>query len=130
MAVRCGIKILFIILFLLAGCATTMHRPPVKKDVLADVKVFKDLQQIDLDNDGDKEIVALYVTDTNSTGIKVIKTNKEKGKHIVFERVFNTPNVKFRLKNGTPFLIVRQPEHVGGCGLTKVYHWDGMAFTA
>lgn len=134
MAVRCGIKILFIILFLLGGCATTMHpvkkKPSAKKELLADVVVFKDLQQIDLDKDGDREIVALYATGSNSTGVRVIKINKQKGKRIIFDQIFNTPDVKFKLKNDTPSIVVRQPEYLAGCGLTKIYHWDGRAFVA
>lgn len=128
MAIRCGIKILFMILFLLGGCATT--KLPAKKEILADVVVFKDLQQIDLDKDGDKEIVAVYATNSNSTGVRVIKTNKQKGKHIISEQIFNTSYVKFHLKNGTPSIIVRQPEYAAGCGLKKIYHWDGKAFVA
>ena len=103
------IKILFVlILFLLSGCATTSKEPEpqVRKGVLDDVLVFRDLQQVDLDNDGKKEIVAIYATAVNSSGVKVIKFDKDKG-DVVFERVFNNPpNVKFMMEDNIPTLIV------------------------
>lgn len=133
MNIRYGIKILFIILFLLGGCATTKPsamKKSRKKELLAGVVFFKELQQIDLDKDGEKEILAIYAAGADSTGVRVIKSNRKKGEHIIFERVFNTPDVKLKLKAGAPYVIVRGSGQAAGCGLRKTYHWDGKAFVA
>ena len=125
------IKILFVLtLFLLSGCITTSKapEPQVKKRVLDDVLVFRDLQQVDLDNDGKKEIVAIYATAVNSSGVKVIKFDKDKG-DVVFEHVFNSPNVKFVMKGNIPTLIVEEIIPATGCKLKNIYRWNGKAFT-
>ena len=126
------IKILFVLtLFLLSGCITTSKapEPQVKKRVLDDVLVFRDLQQVDLDNDGKKEIVAIYAAAVNSSGVKVIKFDKDKG-DVVFERVFNnTPNVKFVMKDNIPSLVVEETGKIRRCKLKSIYRWDGKAFT-
>jgi len=126
------IKILFVlILFLLSGCATTSKapEPQARKGVLDDVLVFRDLEQVDLDNDGKKEIVAIYSTAVNSSGVKVIKFHNDKG-DVVFERVFNnTPNVKFVMKDNIPSLVVEETGKIRGPKLKNIYRWDGKAFT-
>mgnify|MGYP001604071316 FL=1 len=126
------IKILFVLtLFLLSGCITTSKapEPQVKKRVLDDVLVFRDLQQVDLDNDGKKEIVAIYATAVNSSGVKVIKFDKDKG-DVVFEHVFNSPpNVKFVMEDNIPTLIVEETIQATGRKLKSIYRWNGKAFT-
>ena len=126
------IKILFVLtLFLLSGCVTTSKapKPEVKKRVLDDVLVFRDLQQIDLDNNGTKDIIAVYSTNVNSSGVKVIKFDKDKG-DVVFERVFNNPpNVKFVMEDNIPTLIVEETIPATGRKLKSIYRWNGKAFT-
>jgi PBP1b-binding outer membrane lipoprotein LpoB len=126
------IKILFVLtLFLLSGCVTTSKapKPQVKKSVLDDVLVFRDLQQVDLDNDGTKDIIAIYSTTLNSSGVKVIKFDKDKG-DVVFERVFNNPpNVKFMMEDNIPTLIVEETIQATGRKLKSIYRWNGKAFT-
>jgi len=125
------IEILFaLILFLLSGCVTTSKAPEseVKKGVLDDVLVFRDLEQIDLDKDGVKEIVAIYATGINSTGVKVIKFHNDKG-DVIFEHIFNTPSVKFAIKDNIPTLMVEETIQTTGSKLKSIYHWDGKAFT-
>jgi len=126
-----GIKILFVLtLFLLSGCITTSKapEPQVKKRVLDDVLVFRDLQQVDLDNNGTKDIIAIYSTYVNSSGVKVIKFDKDKG-DVVFEHVFNNPpNVKFVMEGNIPTLIVEETIPATGRKLKSIYRWNGKAF--
>ena len=125
------IKIVFVlILFLISGCVTSKTPKPVaKQGVLDDVLAFRDLQQIDLDNDGKKEIVAIYAAAADSSGVKVIKFDKDKG-DVVFERVFNSPpNVKFVMEDNIPTLIVEETIQATGRKLKSIYRWNGKAFT-
>jgi len=126
------VKILFVLpLLLLSGCVTPSQapKPEAKKGVLDDVLVFRDLQQIDLDNNGTKDIIAIYSTKVNSSGVKVIKFDKDKGE-VVFEHVFNNPpNVKFVMENNIPTLIVEETILATGRKLKSIYRWDGKSFT-
>ncbi|MDD4895035.1 MAG: hypothetical protein PHW54_06980 [Candidatus Omnitrophica bacterium] len=125
--------VLFIsILFLSSGCLTPPKEHAPKKGVLNNVYVFRDLVQVDLDNDGQKEIIAIYTPALNSSGVKVIKFYGDKGE-VVFERNFDTPNLKFRMKGRAPTLIAEYKSEATGCssGITKdFYRWDGNAFVA
>ena len=125
------IKILFVLtLFLLSGCVTTSKtpEPEVRKSALDDVLVFRNLQQVDLDNDGKKEIVAIYATAVNSSGVRVIKFDKDKG-DVVFEHVFNSQNLKFAMEDNVPTLIVEETIQATGRKLKSIYRWNGKAFT-
>lgn len=129
-------KILFVlILFLLSGCATPpkapMPKPQVKKGVLDGVLVFHHLEQIDLDNDGAKEIVAIYTTGINASGVKVIKFHNDTG-DVIFERIFATPDVKFAMQGNMPTIITEETAQAAGCTrrvLKSIYRWDGKGFT-
>lgn len=147
-----GITVLFAALFLF-GCAAmkvkkpaaeapmpggiTQEKPEVvspkprvtKKKVLQDVLVFRDLPQIDLDNDGEKEIVAVYAIDPQSSGVKVIKVSNEDGKNIIFKKAFGTPHIEFEVIDGVPAITVRELNPSGGCEVKKIYYWDGKAFS-
>lgn len=124
-------KILFVsVLFLLSACATAPKAPQLqpRKGALDDVSAFRDLQQIDLDNDGIKEIVAIYATPANSSGVKVIKFDKGKG-DVLFEHVFtSSPNVKFVIQENTPTLIVEETIPAAGSKFKSIYRWDGKVF--
>jgi len=127
-----GARVLFVlILFFLSGCATAT-KPQAKKRFLDDVLVFRYLEQVDLDRDGVKEIIAIYATGNNSSGVKVIKFHNDKG-DVVFQRIFNTPDVKLLMKKNIPTLIVEESVQVAaGCRggrIKSVYRWDGKAFT-
>lgn len=143
---KARVPIWFLMLFLLGGCVpahkvvslkavspevvspTMVTRQETMKKIMDDVLVFLDLQQIDLDKDGEKEIVAIYTTGVNSTGVKVIKFSRDIGS-IIFERIFSTPNTKFEVKKGIPTLIVYESNYVRGFSrLRKVYRWDGKSF--
>jgi len=126
-------KILFVsILLLLSGCITPSGAPmpQARRGALDDVLVFRDLQQLDLDNDGIKDIVAIYAVSADSSGVKVIKFDNSKG-NVIFERVFDTPNLKFAMKDNAPILITEQKVEIAGCingRLKSIYRWDGKAF--
>ena len=125
------IRILFIIIFLLGlagGCSTTPpHKKEAKKGFMDDVSSFLDLQEIDLDKDGTKEIIAIYATGVNSSGVKVIKFDKEGG-NIIFERIFNTPNTKFEMRKGIPVIKFEETGQAAGRRVKGAYRWDGKAF--
>lgn len=128
------IEILFVFMFfLLFGCKTMpTQQPAAKKGALDDVLVFRDLQQVDLDNDGVKDIVAIYATPDNLSGVKAVRFHDGKGE-VVFEYIFDTPNVKFAMKDSKPTLIVEQKDEATGCTggrIKSVYQWDGKAFTS
>jgi hypothetical protein len=131
------IKILFIIIFLLGlggGCSTVSKKaslPAIKQEpqkrIMDDVLFFRELQQIDLDKDGTKEIIAIYATGVNSSGVKVIKFDKDRG-NIIFKRIFNTPNTKFEMKKGIPVIKFEEIGQVAGRRVKGAYCWDGKAF--
>jgi hypothetical protein len=101
--------------------------PPPHK-VTQDVKVFRALQQIDLDNDGSKEIVAIYDTTANICGVKVLK-DVDNQAQIIFEQVFDDPNVKFEVVKGTPKILFCQPVQNTGYKVNRSYSWNGKTFT-
>jgi len=127
-----GLEMSFVlILFLLSGCVTSSKAPKTQaqQGVLDDVVVFRDLQQVDLNNDGTKETVAIYTAGPNSSGVKVIKFSNGKGE-VIYKQVFNTPNIKFMIKDNLPTLMVEQKSSSSGwaMGTKSFYHWDGKTF--
>ncbi len=130
-------KVLFIIIILLFGCSTVkkksvsldLVKKEVKKTLLDEVLVFKDLQQIDLDGDNKKEIIGVYSTPTiYTTGVVVIKIGDVGRLEVLFKRIFNTPNVTLKLVRGLPNIIVADKDYNTGCGFSRVYCWDGRSF--
>lgn len=115
--------------FLLSACATSPKHPQAhKKSVLHDVLVFNDLKQIDLDGDGTKDIIAVYSSNSNSTGVKVIKFHNDEG-DVIFERSFNNPpGVKLIMEDDNPMLIVEMTNEATGRKMKDVYRWNGKAF--
>jgi len=130
-----GIQFLLIALFLTVGCSTLnkgvcqRSRPKMaqKKKITNDVLVFLDLQQIDLDQDRQNEIIAVYSTNMNATGVKVIKFHG-KGCDIIYHRSFNSQSTRLRIEKGTPIITVEGTDYPVGCGLKNTYIWDGKAF--
>jgi len=145
-----GIKFLCLVL-LVGGCSTLHKKSPVKDaatlkkgegfssgvssgesrkpQITQDVMVFSDLEKIDLNNDGNEEIVALYKTPLGSTGVKVISLAGSAEGNILFSRYFDSPDVQYKLRDGIPTIVVRGEGDVAGCGVNKAYCWDGKAFT-
>lgn len=147
-----AMRILFIVL-LLTGCTTVKRKatstitpkqrkepiaeppkvvPPRENKITKDVQVFKDLQQIDLDGDGVKEIIAIYSKriNENLSGVKVIKISNDKVENIIFQKSFITSNIKFELRKGIPAIIVKEKEYLFGLGLNKIYRWNGKSYVA
>lgn len=131
-------KILFVAILTLCGCSTIrpsgradkskaknaiIQEPKITKDVLN----FIDLKEIDLNNDGEKEIVAIYNAGLNLRGVKVIKINNQAGRKVIFSKVFNTNDLRFKVRNGVFTLIVKERDSAG-CGLNKFYVWEGKEF--
>lgn len=104
---------------------TKTLRPRFTDDVL----VFRDLQYIDLNNDGTKEIVAIYETASGSTGVKVIKMKGNDHGEVLFKHLFIGSKVKFEAKGGLALIVVEESGS-GICRrLKKSYYWDGSAFS-
>lgn len=113
----------------LSACATSAKDSRAhRKSVLHDVMVFNDLKQIDLDGDGTKDIIAVYSTNSNSSGVKVIKFHNDDGE-VIFERAFsNPPGVKLMMEGDTPILIVEMTNETTGRKIKDIYRWNGNAF--
>jgi len=137
-----ALRILFIAL-LLSGCATVKRKaaptteppkavPPRNIGITKDVRVFKDLQQVDLDGDGIKEIIAIYSkrANENLTGVKVIKIINDKVGDIVFKMTFYTPNIRFQSKKDTSCIIAQDKAELFGLLFNRIYCWDGKSFVA
>ena len=100
----------------------------IKKKITGDVLVFRDLEQIDLNHDGTKAIVAVYTTKSNLGAVKVIKIIDEKTGEIIFKQTFNTTNIKFRMSKGKSLILVKEKDYLFGWGMNSVYQWDGKNF--
>jgi len=140
-----ALRILFIAL-LLSGCVTVKRKavppatvvespkavPPRNIGITKDVRVFKDLQQVDLDGDGTKEIIAIYSkrANENLTGVKVIKIINDKVGDIVFKMTFYTPNIRFQSKKDTSCIIAQDKAELFGLLFNRIYCWDGKSFVA
>ena len=152
------IRILFAAVFLLAGCATAKKKPqagsiPIapKQEVTAkkaiakpeqlslpekkaeeklsdDVQTFLNLQELDLDNDGASEIIAVYVNSANVNCVKVIKTIAGNKGTVLFKESFPVSDIKLDIKGRLPILTVKKIDSATGRKSDKTYHWDGKAF--
>lgn len=132
-------KILFVLFFVLCGCSTLRlsqesGKPQAKTEIIQiaeltdDVVSFIDLKEIDLDNDGENEMVAIYNAGLNLRGVKVIKLNNSTGRKVIFSKVFNTNDLRFKVKKGVGTLIVKY-RNSAGCGWNKFYVWQGKEFS-
>ncbi len=132
------IKILFVFVLILCGCSTAgfsgksgksedNYSFNQKPKITADVIKFIDLKEFDLDNDGEKEIMAIYNAGLNLRGVKIIRVNSQADKTVIFTKVFNTNDLRFEARNGLFTLIVKDQDSAG-CGLNKFYVWDGKDF--
>jgi len=117
------------------GCVTAPKKAvvphvavvPQPPKVTQDVRVFRALRQIDLDNDGTKEIVAIYDTNTNVCGVKVLKDMDNKAK-IIFAQSFEDPDIQFEVVNGIPKILFWQPVQDTAYKVHRSYSWDGKTF--
>lgn len=134
-------EILFMTILVLCGCSTIRFSEKSDKSdksrvknavnqepkITDDVLNFIDLKEIDLDNDGGNEIAAIYNAGLNLRGVKVIKLNKQAGRRVIFAKVFNTNDLRFKVKKGVLTLIAKERDSAG-CGLNKFYVWEGNEF--
>ncbi len=131
-------KILFVSVLVLCGCSTirlseksdkskakdaVMQEPKIIDDVVS----FIDLKEIDLDNDGEKEIVAIYNAGVNLRGVKVIKVNNSAGRKVICSKVFNTNDLRVKVRKGVFTLVVKDRNSMG-CGINRFYVWEGEGF--
>jgi len=130
----------FITALLCGGCATAPRKAVTQPEagkpeaaaaqcpkVTQDVKVFRALRQIDLDNDGSKEIVAIYDTNSNVCGVKVLKDVNGQAQ-IIFEQIFEDPAVRFEVIEGTPTILFCQAVQNTGYKIDRSYSWNGTTF--
>jgi hypothetical protein len=126
-----GLQILIIIFAL--GCVTTKNKTVSTKQVFPrkltdDVVFFRNLQQVDLDNDGQKDIVALYVNHYNLNAVKIIKPNNKGRGNVVFKQIFSSNDAVMRISNGTPVIIVKERFSIPWFTQKKAYRWNGEGF--
>ena len=132
------IKILVLFVLILCGCSGTRFSEKSAKSqdsyllnqkpkVTADVVKFIDLREVDMDNDGKKEIVAIYYAGLNLRGVKILKVDVQAEKNVIFTKVFNTNDLRFEERKGLLTLIAKDQDSAG-CGLNKFYVWDGTDF--
>ena len=129
--------------FFLAGCAsgrkvvrpernaqkkTTVAAPPVheKKKLFDDAIRFIDLEEVDLDKDGKKELVAIYVVGPELRGVKVVKFKDKDRKEgaVIFKRIFSGFEVRLEERNGIPTLIAENRDYQTGQSTKATYVWD------
>ena len=132
---------LLLVLFFLSGCSTTKdtkipsqqlaHLAPTidkRDEFLEKVAVFRDLRQIDLDEDGREEMVAVYTSVDNATCVRVFRINNNR-QELIFKETFATPDVSFHIQNGVPLLVYKEYDASLRRRLNKIYHWTGERFT-
>jgi hypothetical protein len=103
-------------------------KKPTQRNITGDVAVFNDIQQVDLDGDGEKELVAVFSTSINSSGVKVIKIGKKGNGIIIFKHIFPTPNTKLIVKNNECIIIAEDFDLDKEYLVKKIYRWDGNTF--
>jgi hypothetical protein len=103
-------------------------KQPSKKIVMDDVLFYHDLQEIDLNEDEKPEIVAIYTNNLNLGAVKVLKIKDDKIEGVIFQETFNSPEIKFQVKEGMPIIIVKEKSYPFGFKTSKVYQWNGRAF--
>lgn len=141
-----SLRVLFIIAFISFGCSTVKKKAvlpesgmkagressakKIARQFTDDVVVFLNLHQIDLDNDGQKDIVALYTTrDANSRGVKVIKVRNGKG-NIIYKHIFNNPFATMEIKKEIPRIIVKERSTAMFFSPISIYRWNGQMFVS
>lgn len=142
----CREKIVFCaLILLLSGCAVKQKKelsplyPPEHprefvdtmlsdKKITGDIVFFKDIQQVNLDKDGEKEILAVFAGRANTSGVKVIKPSLGEEKGVIFEQVFPTPNTRIVIKDDE-YAIIAEDFDIGQERVVKkTYRWNGKAF--
>jgi hypothetical protein len=133
------IEIIFLTLFLLYSCASVdkktgsplakgrpfgLRKKAANKTLTDDVLGFLDLKQIDLDNDAQKDIIALYTNTEHLSSVKVIKVRNNQGE-VVYKQTIGNRHVKIDVKSGTPVIIIKEAPFIFG---NRVLRWNGETF--
>lgn len=99
---------------------------PERPKITDDIIIFNDLKQIDLDNDGKKDIIALYANNQDSKGVKVIKI-KNGQSAVIFNRIFGPKQIKLEVQNHTPVIIIKEGYSIFSHP-KEIYRWNGKTF--
>jgi hypothetical protein len=102
-------------------------KPKARNSIRDDVIVFRNLQMLDLEGDGRKEIVAVYTAKAHTSGVKVIKFAGDQA-DIMYVHIFNSPNTKLAVRKGMPEIVSEEFDPFRGFPLKKTYVWDGKTF--
>ena len=136
----------FVALFMLYSCATLdknkdsaglyktqsiakgrpfgLRKKGANKTLTYDVLGFLDLKQIDLDNDAQKDIIALYTNTEHLSSVKVIKVRNNKGE-VVYKQTMGNNDVRIDVENGMPVIIVKEAPFIFR---NRILRWNGEAF--
>lgn len=144
-ALLLALQIIFVVIFFSFGCSTLKKpvletsvlkskseqgfSPELKRLLTDDVMVFVDLWQVDMDNDGQKDILALYNTDFYGRGVKVIKIDNGAGS-VIFKCFFAPRDIKIEMKKGIPLIVVNEENVLPWMSSRKVFVWNGEAFVS
>lgn len=101
-----------------------LRRSNANKTLTGDVLVFLDLKQVDLDNDAQKDIIALYTNTEQLLSVKVIRV-KDTGGEVVYKEVIGKKHVKIDVKEDIPLIIIKEAPFVFG---NQVLRWNGETF--
>ncbi len=104
-------------------------KPPdqPKPRLTFDVRYFFDIQFADLDEDGIKEIVALYNSGLGLVGIKAIKWHDDTGS-VMFSRVFAAEKGVLEVVDSGLVVRLQSPSMFGfGLKQNQALRWDAAA---
>jgi len=136
-------KAVFCVLaFMSAGCLTPERKGPhvpdhppelvnailSQKEVTGDVVIFKDIRQLDIDKDGEKEIITVFAGKARTSGVKVIKPSLGEENSVIYEQLFATPNTQIVIKEGACTIIAEDFDLDKESVVKKSYHWNGKTF--
>lgn len=110
---------------------TLAQKKAIKKIVDEDLGIDPHTTEVDLNKDGQKEVIVIYGRFPHHSNVEVIKFDGDKT-NILFEEASNTPNIIFKIIKKIPTLIIEQSDYTP-CYETgkihkEIYQWDGKTF--
>jgi len=104
----------------------------IRKIIAEENPMMFDIKEIDLDEDGQSEIVFTYSVGAHSSGAKVIKFSGDEP-IVLFEHGSSTLNTQFKIVGNVPTLIFEEsdltPDYNTGKRYEEIYRWDGKMFS-